>query len=89
MEYKIKDEDLKITRRGYFNEPRNVAMYLIRNLRNDTLKQVGEEFGIDKYSTVSSIVERVKFKMNSSKIFKKRVEELKERIIKDQWVTPI
>ena len=62
-------------------------MYLIRNLRNDTLKQVGEQFGIDKYSTVSSIVARVKFEMSSNKIFKKRVEALKERITKSQGQT--
>ncbi len=27
----------------------------MRHLRNDTLKQVGEQFGIEKYSTVSSL----------------------------------
>ena len=88
MEYDIKYEDLNTSRRGFFNEPRNVAMYLVRKLRNDTLKQVGEQFGIDKYSTVSSIVERVKYEMNSNKIFRKRVETLKERITMSQRQTP-
>ena len=86
-EYNIKNKDLEISRRGYFNEPRNVSIYLIRNLRNDTLKRAGEQFGIDKYSTVSSIVARVKFEMNSNRIFKKRVEALKERITKSQGQT--
>jgi len=31
------------------------------------LKHVGEQFGIDKYSTVSSIVERVKYEMKADK----------------------
>ena len=30
-------KDLVISRRGYFNEPRNVAIYLIRHLRGDKL----------------------------------------------------
>ena len=84
MEYDIKYEDLNISKRGYFNESRNVAVYLVRHLRNDTLKQVGKQFGIDKYSTVSSIVERVKLEMNANKELKKRVDVLKEKIIKSQ-----
>ena len=58
------------------------AMYLIRYLWNDTLKQVGVQFGIDKYSTVSSILERVKFEISSNKIINKRVDALKEGITK-------
>ena len=76
-----------ITKRGYFNEPRNIAVYLIRYLRNDTLKQVGEQFGIAKYSTVSSIVERVKHEMKINKGLKKRVEDLTETITKSQRQT--
>ena len=70
--YKIKEKELYLSRRGYFNEPRNVAVYLIRQLRNDTLKKVGEQFGIEKYSTVSSIVEKVKREMRTDKGLKKR-----------------
>ena len=40
--------DANTGRRGYFNEPRNVAIYLTRRLRGDTLKAVGEIFGINK-----------------------------------------
>ncbi len=85
--YKIKEDDLYVTRRGFFNEPRNVAAYLIRRLRNDTLKVVGEELGIDKYSTVSSIVERVKSQMKADGGLQKRVEHLTEVIIKSQRPT--
>lgn len=85
--YKIKEDKLYVTRRGFFNEPRNVAVYLIRRVRNDTLKQVGEQFGIEKYSTVSSIVERVKSEMKADRRFKKRVQDLNEGIIKSQRQT--
>ena len=30
--YNVKTQELLTSRRGYFNEPRNVAVYLIRNL---------------------------------------------------------
>ncbi len=46
--YIIKEAELYLTRRDFFNEPRNVAVYLIRRLRNDTLKQVRDQFGIEK-----------------------------------------
>jgi DNA-binding cell septation regulator SpoVG len=86
-EYKIEEKELYVTRRGHFNEPRNVAIYLVRRLKNDTLKKVGERFSIEKYSTVSSIVERVKHEMNIDKGFKNRVQTLHEKIIKSQRQT--
>ena len=74
--YMVHKNDLLVSRRGYFNEPRNVAIYLIRRLRRDTLKEVGEAFGIDKNSTVGSVVERVKHEMRKNKKINKRVENL-------------
>ncbi len=87
MAYNIKETELHVTRRGYFNEPRNAAVYLVRHLRNDTLKYVGEQFGIEKYSTVSSIVERVKNEMKADKKFKNRVQDLADTITKSQRQT--
>ncbi len=77
-----KEGELYLTRRGIFNEQRNVAVYLIRRLRNETLKQVGDQFGIEKYSTVSSIVERVKHEMDVDKELNNRVQKLTDRINK-------
>ena len=76
-----------VSKRGYFNEPGNIGVYLIRYLRNDTLKQVGERFGIEKYSTVSSIVERVKNEMKADKGFKNRIQTLADKITKSQRQT--
>jgi putative transposase len=85
--YNIEESELYLSRRGYFNEPRNVAVYLIRRLRNDTLKMVGAQFGIEKYSTVSSIVERVKYEMKVDKGLNRRVHDLTEKIVKSQRQT--
>jgi len=76
MLYKITIDDLYRSRRGYFNEPRNVAIYLMRRLRGDTLKAVGEVVGINKNSTVSSIIDRVKYEMSRDKGIRLRVEKL-------------
>jgi len=76
--YKVTGDDILVSKRGHFNEPRNVAIYLIRCIRNDTLKGVGKAFGIDKNSTVGSVVERVKREMEKNKNISKRVENLKD-----------
>ena len=47
-------------RRGQLNEPRNMAIYLVRKLRRDTLGQIACAFEIANDSTVSSVVARMK-----------------------------
>jgi len=79
----VTKDDILVSKRGHFNEPRNVAMYLIRCIRNDTLKGVGKAFGIDKNSTVGSVVERVKREMEKNKNISKRVEKLEGYIRKE------
>ena len=76
--YKVTVDDILVSKRGHFNEPRNVAIYLIRSIRNDTLKGVGKAFGIDKNSTVGSVVERVKREMEKDNKISKRVKDLKD-----------
>lgn len=76
--YKVISDDILVSKRGHFNEPRNVAIYLIRSIRNDTLKGVGKAFGIDKNSTVDSVIERVKREMEKDNKFSKRVKNLKD-----------
>ena len=75
--YKVTRDDILVSKRGHFNEPRNVAIYLIRCIRNDTLKGVGRAFGIDKNSSVGSVVARVKREMEKDKNIRKRVKNLK------------
>jgi chromosomal replication initiation ATPase DnaA len=74
--YEITIDDLHSSRKGYFNEPRNVTIYLMRRLRSDTLKTAGEVVGITKNSTVSSIIDRVKYEMSRDQGIKLRVEKL-------------
>jgi len=58
--YGIDGSELYKSQRGFFNEPKNVSIYLMRQLRRDRLKQIGEQFQMEKYSSVSSAIERMK-----------------------------
>ena len=82
--YNVNKEVLFSSRRGLFNEPRNVAIYLIRRLRGGTLKEAGKIFGIEKNSTVSSVVERLKLEIERNKNLNKRIGILRAKLTKSQ-----
>ena len=85
--YKINECDLYISKRGFFNEPRNIAIYLTRHLRCDSLKEIGISFEIEKYSSVSSVIERVKNEIRKDKNLKKRIDSLTAKLTKSQRQT--
>ncbi len=75
---------LKTVRRGIENEPRDVAMCLIRSIRAEPLMRVGVKFGLTQYSSVSSAVIRVKAKLQKDKKFKGRRQDIENNILKGQ-----
>lgn len=85
--YGIGEGDLIRSRRGVFNEPRNVAIYLIRLLRGDSLRQIGEHFQMEKYSSVSSVIERVKAEITRDRGLRERKERLIALVTKSQEQT--
>ena len=85
--YNVEEQALTLTRRGIANEPRSVAIYLMRHLRGDSLEEIGREFKIAKYSSVSSVVERIKAMIAKDRKLRKRVVELKEKINMSQEQT--
>jgi len=82
--YKIDPETLFISKRGEINEPRNVAVYLCRKLRRDRLTDICNYFRMNKYSSVSSIIRRVKNRMAEDKKFKGKIEKISDIINKGQ-----
>jgi len=82
--YKVKPNNLKAIRRGIENEPRDVAMYLIRFMRAEPLMRVGANFGLSQYSSVSSAVIRVKAKLQKDRKFKNRLQHIETNILKSQ-----
>ena len=85
--YQINDDELLVSKRGLFNEPRNVAIYLSRRLRGDSLKQIGEQFQVRKYSSVSSVIERMKTAMAKDGKLRSRVESIVFTLSKSQEQT--
>jgi hypothetical protein len=85
--YRVERKDLFYSRRGQENEARNVAIYLARRLRGDRLKEIGEAFQIGGYSTVSSIVERMKVRIGSDERLRKKVDHLISTIQMNQEQT--
>ena len=85
--YKVKEELLTFSRRGQVNEARNVAIYLARRYSGQHLSEIGNEFGLSKYSSVSSIVIRTERLVSQSKQLKRKVENLSKKIKKSQAKT--
>jgi len=59
-------------------------MYLIRSMRAEPLIRVGEKFGLNQYSSVSSAVTRVKAKLQKDRKFKDCLEHIESNILKNQ-----
>ena len=78
--YGVSRDALYISRRGISNEPRNVAIYLLRTLRGDNLEEIGRDFNINRFSSASSVVERMKGRVSKNRQLRKRVEEIKNAI---------
>ena len=75
--YGVAMDELHRSRRGISNEPRSVAIYLLRTLRGDNLEEIGREFNMTRFSSVSSVVERMKGKISVDRQLRKCVEEIK------------
>lgn len=82
--YDVSKEELVDSRRGQVNLKRDLAIYLVRQLCRMTLPRVGAEFGMENYSSVSSVVQRVKLRLKSDKMLKKDLEKIRIKACKSQ-----
>ncbi len=78
--YNVDIKSLYGIHRGVTNDARNAAIYLTRLLRRDTLKEIGSEFRIYNYSSVSSIIEKMKADIVRNKKSKKQIEKARENV---------
>ncbi len=85
--YKVDRNELFTSKRGTFNEPRNAATYLIRKLRQDTLTEIATIFKMEKDSSVSSIIMRMKSRMQQDQKLKIRINSLENQLRKSQGQT--
>jgi putative transposase len=87
LHFRVTREQLSLSHRGTENLPRDVAIYLVRLLSRGTLAEVGKNFGIGNYSTVSSAIERVKLRIKQDRNVRKYLEEIRKKLDKSQKQT--
>ena len=85
--YSIHESILHKTQRGVTNEPRDVAIYLTRMLRQQGLRSIGENFSLNNYSSVSTAVYRVKSQMHKNHMFRAQVEAIIRKVKNSQTKT--
>lgn len=79
--YHVSIDDLKSNRRNKeVSNPRQVAMYLCRNLLNMTLPQIGSEFGNRDHTTVIHACNKVSEELIKSPDLGRDLDEIKKRI---------
>jgi len=85
--YGVKESELLLSRRGVLNEPRNVAIYLVRCIRGEKLEEIGRQFGIAKYSSVSSAILKMKRDISEDRKLRSRIQEIEELLTNSQQQT--
>jgi len=79
--YKLETDELVKTSRGNHNEARNVAIYLIRKYTGTALKDIGNCFGMNSYSSVGSVITRIKQEMIRNRHLRQKVEEVEKLLV--------
>lgn len=83
----VDKEELSVSRRGISNVPRSVAIYLLRQLRGEKLDEIGKEFKMGSYSSVSTVIQRMKREISRNRKLRKRVKQLEEKLYMSQEQT--
>lgn len=76
--YQIEVDELLKSRRGNYNEARNVAIYLTRKYAGASLKDIGFRFGMKSFSSVSSVVMRIQQMMDGDKNLRQRIKAVEK-----------
>jgi len=85
--YGVDESSLLSSRRGILNEPRNVAIFLVKRLRGEKLEEIGRQFGIAKYSSVSSVIEKMKREISVDRRLRLRVKNIEKTLANSQQQT--
>ncbi len=80
--YGVDESAFESTRRGTTKEPRDVAIYLARILRGDSLNRIAENFRIANYSTATSAVSLIKSRLKEEQSLVDQMGKVKRQIEK-------
>ena len=79
--YNITVDDLKSKKRvATIAFPRHIAIYLCRQLTDESFPRIGMEFGGRDHSTVMSSCDRITSELKNNKQLEKIIEEIKKKI---------
>lgn len=78
--YQVKGGDLMRSQRGIYNEARNAAIYLTRRHTGASLSDIGKRYGMNSYSSVSSVVLRMQEALHNNKKLQQRLEEAEKML---------
>lgn len=80
--FQISVEDIKSKKRNAnIAFPRQIAMYLCRNVLDESLKKIGSDFGGKDHTTVMHSVSKIEKAINENLELKNTIEKLKKDII--------
>ncbi len=85
--YDIDPESLYREKRQSYNEPRNMAIYMSRYLRNDSLKQISEDYLLGSESSVSTILNLIIELIKTDPLVENKVVEIRRLITKREIKT--
>jgi hypothetical protein len=85
--YGVEESALMKSRRGRFNEPRCMAIYLDRMLRKDSLTKISSDFGLKGYSSASSVLQGFEKRIRKNRRLRERHEKLWKALIIGQTET--
>jgi len=72
--YKVPEACLIKLRRGFYNEARDVAVYLSRLMTGKKLVEIGAAFDIANYSTVSSVIVNMRDRSKADRVLAKKLK---------------
>ncbi len=80
--YHLKTEELKSQRRSRdVSFPRQIAMYLCREMTDMSLPKIGDDFGGRDHTTVMHACEKIKSDIEESSELRRTIEDIKKNIV--------
>ena len=80
--FQISVDDLKSKKRSAsIAFPRQIAMYLSRNILNESFERIGLEFGGKDHSSVMYACDKIKLDLENNSEIKNSIEKIKENIL--------
>ena len=76
--YHVSEESLLHGKRGKRNEPRQVAMYLVRELCNKSLHAIAELFSLSSYGGVGAACSLIEKQLTVDRGLRRRIEQIRK-----------